>query len=114
MLNLTSAALKVFLALDSCDMRKSFNGLHTLASDQLHAATGAVRLTLVLFADEIITGHNVSPIAQLLPLNLDTFVPRGSTALPDAIVHTIDGLGQRFANSPANQVPGHVSRHPHR
>ena len=28
MLNLTSAALKVFLALDPCDMRKSFNGLH--------------------------------------------------------------------------------------
>lgn len=39
MLNLTSAALKVFLALDPCDMRKSFNGLHTLASDQLQSAT---------------------------------------------------------------------------
>ena len=39
MLNLTSAALKNFLALDPCDMRKSFNGLHTLASDQLQAAT---------------------------------------------------------------------------
>jgi transposase len=37
-LNLTSAALKVFLALDPCDMRKSFNGLHNLASDQLQAA----------------------------------------------------------------------------
>jgi transposase len=37
-LNLTSAALKVFLALDPCDMRKSFNGLHTLASDQLQTA----------------------------------------------------------------------------
>ncbi len=34
-LNLTSAALKIFLALDPCDMRKSFNGLHTLAADQL-------------------------------------------------------------------------------
>ena len=37
MLNLTSAALKVFLALDPCDMRKSFNGLNNLASDQLQA-----------------------------------------------------------------------------
>jgi hypothetical protein len=36
-LNLTSAALKVFLALDPCDMHKSFNGLNTLAADQLHA-----------------------------------------------------------------------------
>ena len=38
MLNLTSAALKVFLAVDPCDMRKSFNGLHHLASDQLQAS----------------------------------------------------------------------------
>lgn len=35
MLNLTSASLKVHLALDPCDMRKSFNGLHALAADQL-------------------------------------------------------------------------------
>lgn len=38
MLNLTSSALKVFLALDPCDMRKSFNGLHALATDQLQTA----------------------------------------------------------------------------
>lgn len=38
MLNLTSAALKVFLALEPCDMRKSFNGLHSIASDQLQTA----------------------------------------------------------------------------
>ncbi len=31
MLNLASAALKVFLALEPCDMRKSFNGLYELA-----------------------------------------------------------------------------------
>jgi transposase len=37
-LYLTSASLKVFLALDPCDMRKSFNGLHVLASDQIQAA----------------------------------------------------------------------------
>lgn len=38
MLNLTANALKVFLALDPCDMRKSFNGLHSLATDQLQTA----------------------------------------------------------------------------
>lgn len=38
MLNLTSAALKVFLALDPCDMRKSFNGLQQIAADQLCSA----------------------------------------------------------------------------
>ena len=40
MLNLTSAALKVYLALDPCDMRKSFNGLHAIASDQLQSIPG--------------------------------------------------------------------------
>jgi transposase len=34
-LNLTANSLKVFLALDPCDMRKSFNGLQQLATDQL-------------------------------------------------------------------------------
>jgi hypothetical protein len=38
MLNLGNAALKVFLALDPCDMRKSFNGLHPLAADHLQLA----------------------------------------------------------------------------
>ena len=39
-MNLTSAALKVYLALDPCDMRKSFNGLHAIASDQLQSTPG--------------------------------------------------------------------------
>ncbi len=34
MLNLT-AAVKVFLALDPCDMRKSYNGLYALAQERL-------------------------------------------------------------------------------
>jgi hypothetical protein len=47
LLNLTANALKVFLALDPCDMRKSFNGLQQLAADQLGSApnrsTGATQ-----------------------------------------------------------------------
>ena len=38
MLNLISSAFKVSLALDRCDMRKSFNSLNTLAVEQLQAA----------------------------------------------------------------------------
>ena len=30
-----TGSLKVFLALEPCDMRKSFNGLHALASERL-------------------------------------------------------------------------------
>jgi transposase len=50
MLNLTSAALKVFLALDTCDMRKTFIGLHSLASDQLQ--TSPARDALFVFTNK--------------------------------------------------------------
>lgn len=50
MLNLTSASLKVFIALDPCDMRNSFNGLSTLASDQLQA--DPARDTLFVFTNK--------------------------------------------------------------
>src|SRR5690606_35236450 len=39
----------------------------------------------------------------------DTFVPRGSTALLDAVGDTIDRLGRRFASAPDDQKPGHVA-----
>lgn len=50
MLNLTSAALKVFLALDPCVMRKSFNGLQQLAADQLDSVP--IRDALFVFTNK--------------------------------------------------------------
>lgn len=50
MMNLTSAALKVFIALDPCDMRKSFNGLSSLAADQLQ--TDPARDALFVFTNK--------------------------------------------------------------
>ena len=50
MMNLTTNALKVFLALDPCDMRKSFNGLQQIAADQLQGA--AVRDSLFVFTNK--------------------------------------------------------------
>lgn len=32
-----SGGLKIFVALEPCDMRKSFNGLHTAVQEKLHA-----------------------------------------------------------------------------
>lgn len=51
MLNLTASSLKVFLALDPCDMRKSFNGLQQLAADQLHG-NPAARDALFVFTNK--------------------------------------------------------------
>lgn len=50
MLNLGSAALKVFLALEPCDMRKSFNGLSELAGRHHDSTPG--RDSLFVFTNK--------------------------------------------------------------
>jgi transposase len=50
MINLGTAALKIFLALEPCDMRKSFNGLTELATR--HHQTQPTRDTLFVFTNK--------------------------------------------------------------
>ena len=38
--------LKVFIALEPCDLRKSFNGLYALVSERLAQATGTSKCRL--------------------------------------------------------------------
>lgn len=86
----------------------AIDGFNEFLRDQ-QAAPGTVRLTLVLFDHEIRTVHDAVPVAEILPLDHDSYVPRGSTALLDAVGETIDRLGQRFAAMPDKQKPGHVA-----
>ncbi len=65
-------------------------------------------LTLVLFDDQYETPCNSVPLPEILPLDTTTFVPRGATALLDAIGRGIDELGLRLAALPEEQRPGAV------
>ncbi len=56
---------------------------------------GLAKLTLVLFDDEYLVPVRSVPVQEVLPLNADTYVPRNTTALLDAIGRTIDELGAR-------------------
>jgi hypothetical protein len=38
-----SGSLKVFVAVEACDLRKGFNGLHALAAERLGRTRGKVR-----------------------------------------------------------------------
>ena len=60
-------------------------------------AEGLAKLTLVLFDDEYLLPAGSLPVAEILPLNSDTYVPRDSTALLDAIDRTIDELGNHLS-----------------
>lgn len=69
---------------------------------------GDARLTLVLFDDEYLVPVAAMPLEEVPQLNAQTYLPRGSTALLDAIGETIDALGRRLADTPEPDRPGKV------
>ncbi len=79
---------------------------HFLTEQQ--SAPGLARLTLVLFDDEYLVPVESIPVAEVVPLDITTYVPRASTALLDAIGRTIDDLGTRLAALPEENRPGKV------
>lgn len=64
--------------------------------------------TLILFDHEYLAVHNRQDIQIAQPLNLDTYVPRGNTALLDAIGRTIDYIGNVLAATPEDARPAKV------
>jgi Mg-chelatase subunit ChlD len=86
----------------------AIDGFNTFLRDQ-QAAPGHNRFSLVFFNSRIETRLDSIPVAEAVPLDLDAYVPGGGTALLDAIGHTIDRLGQRFAALPEADRPDHVT-----
>ena len=82
-------------------------GFNAFLRDQ-QSSPGQARLTLVLFDDEYLVPADALPIAEVVPLDATTYVPRGSTALLDAIGRTIDDLGRRLAATPEPERPAKV------
>ncbi len=72
------------------------------------AVPGEATLTLVQFDNEYQVHHDATPLAGVPPLNDGTYVPRGSTALLDAIGRTINTLGARLAATPERDRPSRV------
>lgn len=69
---------------------------------------GAATLTLVQFDHEYDVVHAALPLASVPPFTRERFVPRGNTALLDAIGRTIVSTGERLAALAEADRPGHV------
>lgn len=69
---------------------------------------GDARLTLVLFDDAYEVPIAAMPIQEVPQLTAATFVPRGSTALLDAIGRTITDTNRRISALPEAERPGKV------
>ncbi|MDP3849315.1 MAG: VWA domain-containing protein [Luteolibacter sp.] len=85
----------------------AISGFNRLLREQ-QQEPGSARFTLVLFDDQYEVPCHSLPIAEVVELDTSTYVPRGGTALLDAIGRTIDELGENLAAIPEAERPGQV------
>ena len=85
----------------------AIGGFNTFLSEQ-QKLPGQAKLTLVLFDHEYQVLHDGLDIQQVQELNHQTYIPRGSTALLDAIGHSMELVGKRLEQMPAKERPGTV------
>ncbi len=64
--------------------------------DEQKKLPGDARLTLVLFNDEYALVADGAPLSRFRPLDDETYVPSGTTALLDAVGRTLAGLRARI------------------
>lgn len=85
----------------------TIGGFNTFLQEQKDVG-GTCLFTLVQFDDKYQVDYDLVPIERVEPLTITTYVPRGSTALLDAIGRTINEVGTKFANMPDNERPNKV------
>jgi len=76
--------------------------------EEQKALPGEAEMTVVLFDDKYDVIANGKDIQKIEPLNNKTYVPRGMTALYDALGKTINEAGARFSNMPETEKPDKV------
>jgi len=87
--------------------KSAVTGFNTFIKEQKEAA-GDVTFSLVLFDHECQMHADRAPLIEVSPLDQSTYVPRGSTALLDAIGSTIQNIGEKLAETPEDERPGKV------
>lgn len=85
----------------------AIGGFNSFLKSQ-QATPGEAVMSIVLFDHEYQVLCSGKALADVTPLTDQTFVPRGSTALLDALGKTIDEVGVRLANLPESQRPDKV------
>lgn len=76
--------------------------------DQQQQEPGEARVTLVLFNHDYEMVEEGAPLPQARRLDEATYVPAGTTALLDAVGRAVDSVGERLAQTPEEERPGHV------
>lgn len=85
----------------------TIGGLNAFLAEQ-QKVPGECAFTLTQFDTQYEIVHQNVPLGSVPPLTRDTFVPRGSTALLDAIGRTINAVDAEITSLPKNQRPGRI------
>jgi len=85
----------------------TIGGFNSFLEEQ-KAAPGSARVSLVQFDDKYEVVYECRDVQDAPPLTPQTFVPRGSTALLDAIGRTMTATGVRLAALPEAERPEKV------
>ncbi|MHA1839870.1 MAG: vWA domain-containing protein [Candidatus Ranarchaeia archaeon] len=85
----------------------TIGGFNTFLKDQ-KKEEGTAKLTLVQFDDKYDVVYNNLILEETKELDGQSYVPRGSTALLDAIGRTINDTGARLAALPESERPEEV------
>ncbi len=85
----------------------SIGGFNAFLAEQ-KKLPGRANMTLVLFDNEYQEAVTSQDIANVAPLTRETYVPRGSTALYDAIGRAIGNVTEKIAKTPKTDRPTKV------
>jgi hypothetical protein len=83
-------------------------GFNAFLKDQQVDAAGEATVSLVQFDNEYEENYLHVPLSAAEPLTDKTYVPRGGTALLDAMGRYITDLGAKFRSLPDEERPGRV------
>ncbi len=86
---------------------EAMNGFNDFLKKQ-QALPGEANLTLILFDHEYLVEVDGKPIKDVQPLTDKTYVPRGTTALLDAVGRAITTVGERLGKLDEAQRPERV------
>jgi uncharacterized protein YegL len=85
----------------------AIGGFNTFLEEQ-KKLPGEGTLTLIQFNTDYEVIHENKPLSDVSPINDKDYIPRGSTALLDAIGKAVDSTGRRLANTPEENRPEKV------
>ncbi len=85
----------------------TIGGFNAFLQEQ-QAVPGQATLTLVQFDHEYEVIYQAVTLAEVKPLDGRSFIPRGNTALLDAMGRTINSLGERLAAMAESERPEKV------